>query len=83
MDQLHEINRDLDRKTAHMGHWVLDTGVTEHGYPLLGISRKDGVNDDVGRVSVVNELGREHNFVSVSNANSWFCNHRTLSGSTM
>ena len=29
-----------------------------------------------------NELGREHKIVSVGNANSRFCNHKTLDRST-
>ena len=57
-------------------------GVTEHGSPSLGVSRKDSVNDGVGRVSGGNERGREHKIVSVSNANSRFCDRRTLDGST-
>ena len=53
-------------------------GVTEHGAPSLGVLRKDGVNDGLGRVSNSNEQVCEHKIVSVSNANSRFCNHRTL-----
>ena len=47
MAQLQKLNRAPDRETAHMGSWVLDTGVTEHGGPFLGVSRKDSVNDGV------------------------------------
>ena len=53
-----------------------------HGVPSLGISRKDGVNDVVGRVSGVNERGCEHKIVSVRNVNSRFCDRRTLDKST-
>ena len=76
MDQLHETVRALDHKTARTGSWVLDTGVTEHGALLLGVSRKDGVNGGVGRVSGGNGRGRKHKIVSVSNATSRFCDHR-------
>ena len=57
-------------------------GVTEHGALLLGISREDGVNDVVGRVSGGNERGREHKIMFVGNANSRFCDCRTLDRST-
>ena len=50
---------------------------------MLGVSRKDGVNDGVVRVSGGNKWGHEHKIVSVSNANPWFCNHRNLHRSTM
>ena len=63
---------------ACTGSWVLDTGVTEHGYPSLCVSRKDGVTDGVGRASRGNEQGRKHKIVSVSNANFQFCDCRTL-----
>ena len=79
--QLHRIDRAPDRETAHTGSWVFDTGVTKHGAPSMGVSRKDGVNDLVGRVSGGNEQGREHKSVSVSNANLRFCDRRTLDGS--
>ena len=55
MAQLHEIDLAPGRETARTGRWVLDTGVTEHGAPPLGVSRKDGVIDSVGRVSSGNE----------------------------
>ena len=48
----------------------------------MGVSRKDGVNDGVGRVSGGNERGREHKIVSISNSKSQFCDRRTLDGST-
>ena len=60
MAQLHEINRAPDRKTSLTRSWVLDTGVTEHGSPSLGVSGKDVINNSVGRVSGGNEQGREH-----------------------
>ena len=82
MAELHKIDRAPDRKTERTGIWVLDTGVTEHGAPLLGVLRKDGVHDGVGRVIGSNEQGCEHKIVSVSNENSQFCDHRTLDGST-
>ena len=82
MAQLHEIDRAPDRGTACTGIWVLYTGVTEKGGPLLGVSRKDGVNDGVGKVSGGNERGREHKIMSVSNDNSQFYYHRTLDRST-
>ena len=65
MAQLHEINRAPDRKTSCTGSWVLDTGVIEQGapLPLLGVSRKGGVNDGLGRVSGGNERVREHKIV--------------------
>ena len=72
MAQLHEIDRAPYRETARRGVWVLDMGVTEHGALSLGVSRKDGVNNGVGRVSGSNERGREHKIVSVINANSQF-----------
>ena len=83
MSQLHKIDRAPDRETACMGSWVLDTGVAEHGSPYLGVSRKDGVIDGVGRVRVINERGRKHKIVPVRNANSRFCDHRTLDRSTL
>ena len=61
---------------------MLATGVREHGGTSLGVSRKDGINDGVGRVSGGNEWGREHKIVSVSNMKLWFCNGRTLDGSS-
>ena len=70
MAQLHKIDRAPDRETARTGIWVLDTGVTEHRASSLGVSRKDGVNDSVGRVSGINERGCEHKIVSVRNSNS-------------
>ena len=82
MYQLHKINWAPYHKTVRTGIWVLDTGVTEQGDPLLGVSRKDGVTDIVGRVSGGNERGHKHKTVSASNANSRFCNHITLDGST-
>ena len=82
MVQLHEIDRALDLKTACTGSRVSNTGVTEHRAPSLGVSRKDGVTDIVGRVSGGNERGHKHKTVSASNANSRFCNHITLDGST-
>ena len=63
---------------SRTGSWVLYMGVTEHGALLLGISREDGVNDVVGRVSGGNERGREHKIMFVGNANSRFCDCRTL-----
>ena len=72
MAPLHKIDRAPDRKTARTGSWVLDTGVTEHGAPLVVVSRKDGVNNGVVRVSDGNEWGHKHKIVSVSNANSRF-----------
>ena len=69
MDQLHEIDRAPDRKTARTRIWVLDTGVREHREPFMGVSRKDGVNDGVGRMGGSNEQVREHKIVSVSNEN--------------
>ena len=56
--------------------------MTEHGAPSLGVSRKDGVTDGVGRVSGGNERGREYKIVSVRNANSRLCDRITLDGST-
>ena len=56
--------------------------MTKHRSPSLGVSRKDGVIYSVGRVSGGNEQGSKHKIVSVSNANSQFCNHRTLDRST-
>ena len=82
MAQLHKIDQASYRKTERTGSWVLDTGVTEHGAPSLGVLRKNGVNNGVGRVSGGNERGREHKIVSISNANSRFCDRRTLDGST-
>ena len=82
MAQLHKIDRAPDRETACMWIWVLDTGVTGNGAPLLGGSRKDGVTDGVGRASGGNEWGRKPKVVSISNANSRFCDCRTLDGST-
>ena len=81
MAQLHKIERAPDRKTACTGSWVLDTGMTEHGSPSLGVSRKYVINDGVGRVSGGNERGSKYKIVSVSNANSRFCDRRTLDGS--
>ena len=72
MIQFHKIDQTLDCKTARKGRLLLDTGVTEHRDWSLGVSRKDGINDGVGRVSGGNERGREHKIVSVSNANSRF-----------
>ena len=72
MAPLHKIDRAPDRKTARTGSWVLDTGVKEHGAPLVVVSRKDGVNNGVVRVSDGNEWGHKHKIVSVSNANSRF-----------
>ena len=51
MAQLHQIDWAPDREKARTGSWLLDTGVTEHGAPFLGVSRKYGVSDSVGRVS--------------------------------
>ena len=82
MAQLHRIDRALDRETARTRIWLLDTGVTEHGASSLGVSRKDGFNNGVERASGGNKRAREHKIVSVSNANSRFCNHCTLDGST-
>ena len=80
--QPHEIDRFLYHETACTGIWVLDIGVAKHGFLLLVVLRKDDVNDGVGRVSGGNERGCEHKIVSVSNANSRFCNRRTLDGGT-
>ena len=82
MAQLQKIDWAPDRKTARTGSWLLDTGVAEHGSPSMGVSGNCGVNDRVGRVSGGNERVREHKIVSVRNANSRFCNHRTLDVST-
>ena len=60
MAQLHEIGRAPDLETVCTGSWVLDTGVTEHRAPLMGVSRKGGVNDGVGRLSGGNERGLKH-----------------------
>ena len=49
----------------------------------MGILRKDGVDDGVGRVSCGNERGLEQKIVSVSKANSRFCNRRNLYGITL
>ena len=49
---------------------------------MLGVSRKDGINDGVGRVSDGNEWGHEHKIVYVRNAKLRFCDRRTLYGST-
>ena len=56
--------------------------MTEHGAPSLGILRKDGIADGVGRVSAGNERGLKHKVVPVSNANLRFYNRITLDGST-
>ena len=48
---------------------------------MLGVSRKDGVADSVGRVIFGNERGHKHKIVFVSNANSRFYDRRTLDGS--
>ena len=80
MAQLHKIEWAPDRETAHTGSWILDTGVTEHRPPLLGVSRKDGITNVVGRVSGGNKRDRKHKLVSVSNAKSRFCDRRTLDG---
>ena len=82
MAQLHKIEWAPDCETARTGIWVLDTDVTEHRTPYLGILRKDGVTNGVGRVSGGNEWGLKHKIVSVRNANSGLCNCRTLDGST-
>ena len=82
MAQLHKIDQATDRKTACTGRSVLDTGVTENGALSLGVSRKDGVNNVVGREIRGNEQGRKHKIVSVSNANSKLCNCTTQDGST-
>ena len=82
MDQLHKINRAPDRETVCTGRWVLDTGVTEYGAPSLGVLRKDGISNVVGRVSGGNEHGREHKIASVRNANSQLCDQRNLDRST-
>ena len=60
MAQFHEIDQATDRETSCTGSWVLDTGVTEHGAPLPGVSGKDGVNDGLGRLIGGNERVREH-----------------------
>ena len=78
MAQLHKIDRAPDRKMARTGSWVLDTGVTEHGALSLGVLRKDGVTDGIGRVSGGNERGRIHKIVSVRNMNSRLYECRTL-----
>ena len=83
MAQLHEIGRAPDLETVCTGSWVLDTGVTEHGAPLMGVSRKGGVNDGVGRLSGGNERGLKHKKNSVSNANLRFCDRRNLDMSTL
>ena len=82
MAQIHEIEWEPDRKTARTGSWLLDTGVTEHGSLSLGVLRKDGITDGVGRVSGGNEPVRKHKIVSIRNSNSRFCDCRTLDGST-
>ena len=82
MAQIHKIEWAPDRETARTGSWVLDTGVTEHGGPSLGVLSKDGSTKGVGRVSGSNERSRKHKIVSVSNANLHFCDRRTLYGST-
>ena len=57
--------------------------MSEHRAPLLGVSRKDDITDGVGMVSGGSERGCKHKIVSVSNANSRFCDCRTLDGSTL
>ena len=57
--------------------------MTERGFLSLGVLRKDGVTNGVGRVNGGNERGRKHKIVSVSNANSRFCYRRTLDGITL
>ena len=81
MAQLHKIDWAPDCEMACTGSWVLDTGMTENGAPLMGVLRKYGVKEGVGRVSGGNEQVREHKKKSVSNANSRFCDLRTLDGS--
>ena len=83
MAQLHKIDRAPDRKTACTGIWVLDTGMTKHGAPSLVVSKNNGVNGGVGRVSRNNKRDRKHKIVSVRNANSQLCYCRTLDGSTL
>ena len=82
MAQLHKIDRAPDRETACIGIWVLDTGMTKHGAPLLVVLKNNGVNGGVGRVSRNNKRDRKHKIVSVRNANSQLCDCRTLDGST-
>ena len=82
MAQLHEIEWAPDCETSRIWIWVLDTGVTEHGAPSMGASRKYGVTDIVVRASGGNERVRKHKIVSISNANSQFYDSRTLDGST-
>ena len=82
MVQLHKIKWVPDRKKKRTGSWILDTDVTEHVAPLLGVSRKDYVTNGVGRASGGNERGLKHKIVSVRNANSRFCDRRTLEMST-
>ena len=55
----------------------------EHRAPLLGVSRRDGITDGIGRVSGGNARGRKDKIVSVINANSRFCHRRTLHRSTL
>ena len=82
MVQLHEVKWDPDHKTARTGNWVLDTGVMEHGAPLVGVSIKDGVTNGVGRVSGGNKQGRKHKLClfEMQTRGSTIC--RTLDGST-
>ena len=82
MAQLHKIDWATDRKTARTWSWVLDTGVKKHGPPSLVVSKKYGVNNDIGRVSSGNKKGQEHKIVSASNVNSRLCDRRTLYRST-